>query len=149
MPNTNQPLALYRQNELYDEREFQVGQVYYIRDDLVVIPDADRIVPGRVIHEGRMVVIAHNSQYNTDPIWPLIHIAPIGHRTDLMRALDIEVKKSACSWLRFDSMIKLALVQPVLKVDLERMVGQLTRDKVAELVSMQEDLLLGSVEELE
>jgi len=143
--------APYRPMQLYDARDFTVGEVYYTKDELVIIPVIDRTTTTRNIHEGRRVVIAHNSYLNSDPTWPLVHIAPLSHRVDLMRETDIEVTTNPRdgNGVAVDSIIQLALVQPVLKVDLERMVGSLSREKTVEMLSLQEEMLLGRLEPLE
>ncbi|MEG6521159.1 type II toxin-antitoxin system PemK/MazF family toxin [Desulfotomaculum sp. 1211_IL3151] len=141
----------YRPLQLYDIREFQVGEVYYIKDELIGIPNIDRTTIDRNIHLGRRVVIAHNSQLNTNPTWPLVHIAPLSHRVDLMRETDIEVtiKPEDGNGVAVNSLIQLALVQPVLKVDLERRIGALSREKIAEMIALQEDMLLGQLDSLD
>lgn len=141
----------YRPMQLFDIREFEVGEVYYIKDELVSIPDADRTTMRRRAHEGRRVVIAHNNYLNADPTWPLIHIAPLSHRVDLLKETDIEVTDDPKDGdgVSENSIIRLALVQPVLKVDLERLVGKLSRDKITEMLALQEDMLIGSLEPLE
>jgi len=143
--------APYRLDQLYDAREFEVGEVYYIKDELIGIPNIDRTTVNREIHPGRRVVIAHNSYLNAVPTWPLIHVAPLSHRVDLMRETDIEVTTAPedGNAVAIDSVIQLALVQPVLKVDLERKVGQLSREKIAEMLDLQEQILLGTLEPLE
>lgn len=37
----------YRPMQLYDIRDYEVGDVYYIDDELIVIPSIDRTMPGR------------------------------------------------------------------------------------------------------
>ncbi|SFR18651.1 type II toxin-antitoxin system PemK/MazF family toxin [Desulfoscipio geothermicus] len=151
MSDKNEVTAPYRSLQLYDIREFEVGEAYYIKDELIRIPTIDRSTEERNYHPGRRVVIAHNSNLNADPTWPLVHVAPLSHRVDLMRETDIEVTTNPDDGdgVAVDSIIQLALVQPVLKVDLERKVGKLSREKIAEMLALQEDMLLGEVEPLE
>lgn len=143
-------VILYRPDQLGDTRQFEIGEVYYIKDVLLSIPDADRTTVGRKIHDGRMVAIIHNNYLNYDPTWPLIHIAPLSHRVDLMRETDIEILKSDCPWLKYESsMVRLALAQPVLKVDLEKKLGQINEEKIYEILALQQDMVLGKLEPLE
>jgi len=141
----------YKPMQLYDIRAFEVGQVYYIDDELISIPEADRTIHPRKTHHGRRVVIAHNNYLNTDPTWPLIHVAPLSHRVDLMRETDIEVTtdRKDGNAVTVNSIIMLSLVQPVLKVDLRECVGKLSRDKIVEMLSLQEEMLVGTLEPLE
>jgi len=143
--------APYRSMQLYDICEYEVGEVYYLKDELISIPQADRTEMGRDVHPGRRVVIAHNNFLNTDPTWPLIHIAPLSHRVDLMRETDIEIttKPQDGDGVAVDSILMLALTQPVLKVDIERRVGKLSIAKITEMLSLQEEMLLGTLEPLE
>lgn len=68
-----------------------------------------------------------------------------------MRETDIEVttNQDDGNGVAVNSLIQLALAQPVLKVDLERRVGALSREKIAEMISLQEDMLLGKLDSLD
>ena len=105
-------------DSLIDTRDFEFGQVWTIPDELVSIPDADR-VDDRVLHTARLVVIVSNNSGNTNPLNPILSVAPLSHRVDCKRAGDIELYAER-DYLRYDSIARLRLVQPILKADLIR-----------------------------
>lgn len=129
---------------LMDERTFVVGEVYYIVDELLNMPATDR-AGTRTLHEGRRVVIAHNCELNADPTWPLIYVAPLSSRVELASETDIVVRNTPedGDGVSCDSIVELALVQPVLKTDLERRTGALSKPRIAEIIALQEDMLTG------
>ncbi|MDI6706672.1 MAG: type II toxin-antitoxin system PemK/MazF family toxin [Bacillota bacterium] len=136
-------MKLYKNSsELIDERCFQIGEIYFIKDELVSIPDADRVENGRDIHEGRRVVIIHNHEQNNNKLCPIVTIAPFSHRIDLKRPHDLIVTlEDVEGGLKVDSLIRLSLMQPVLKIDMERCIGSLKDYKVEELIAMQIEML--------
>jgi mRNA interferase MazF len=77
-------------DNLLDTREFEFGQVLLVPDELVVIPDADR-VGDRNLHRSRSVLIISNNEANTDPLTPVISVAPLSHRVDCIRLGDLEL----------------------------------------------------------
>ena len=130
-------------NELIDERCFEIGQIYYIKDSLIDMPNTDRLINGgRKIHEGRMVVIAHNNDENHNKMFPVITVAPLSHRIDLKRPFDLPVNiNDVDGELKYDSLIMMYLIQPVCKVDLERCVGVLKEPKTEEMLAIQIEML--------
>lgn len=134
--------APYRPEQLYCITEFEVGEIWSIKDELISIPYADRSTAPREFHEWRTVVIAHNNILNSDPTWPIVMVAPLSHRTDLMRDYDLEVLPGR-DGVREHSIIRLSLVQPVLKVDLDRKFGRLSEEKLLEMLAIEREMLLG------
>ncbi|EGW39369.1 hypothetical protein DOT_2654 [Desulfosporosinus sp. OT] len=92
-------------DSLIDTRAFGFGEVWTIKDELVSIPDADRI-DDRVIHAYRSILIVSNDSGNTNPLTMTVNTAPLSHRVDLKRLGDIELRASKDN-LRYDSMAKL------------------------------------------
>lgn len=129
--------------ELIDERCFEIGEIYYINDSLINIPNIDRLKDGsRKIHEGRMVVIVHHNEQNYNKFCPVVAVAPLSSRIDLKRPFDLIVNKDDVDGnLKYDSIIQLQLIQPVLKVDLERCIGRLKEYKIEELIAMQLEMI--------
>ncbi len=144
-------VGTYRRSDLCDDRQFVVGEVYYIKDKLVSIPTIDRTDKPRKVRIGRRVVIACNNYLNTDPTWPLVYIAPLCSRIDLMAVTDILVTTAGedGNAVKKDCKIELGLVQPILKVDLERKVGSLSRSKIAEMLVLLQDMISGNLNPLE
>lgn len=129
--------------DLLDERCFEIGQIYYIKDALINIPNIDRLEDNsRKIHPGRMVVVVHNHEQNYNKFCPIIEIAPLSHRIDLKRPFDLILNRDDVNGsLKCDSIIQLQLIQPVCKADLERCIGRLKEYKIEELIAMQIDML--------
>ncbi|WP_338826257.1 hypothetical protein MTBGP_09500 [Moorella thermoacetica] len=122
--------------ELIDNREFQIGEIYLINDGHISIPQADRLKGGRKYHHLRPVVIIHNNEENINPLCPTVMIAPLSSRTDLKRPFDLPIFKDT-DGVEEDCLIQLNLSQPVLKVDLSDCLGQISMDKIKELIALQ------------
>lgn len=73
------------------------------------------------------MLIVSNDNGNTNPLILTVNTAPLSHRVDLKRRGDIELYSSRDN-LRYDSMAKLRLIQPLLKADLERCVTTISDD---------------------
>lgn len=120
---------LYRfKNDVIDDREFVFGDIWQIRDELIDIPNADRIINGRKYHFSRCVVIISNSEENFDKDSLPISVAPISSRTDCIRRYDVELTKDIDGVLE-DSIVMLDYIQPVLKKDLYKCVGNVSNEK--------------------
>ena len=133
-------------DSLIDTRIFEFGEVWTISDELVSIPDADR-TNDRAMHTYRSVLIVSNNSGNTNPLNPVVTIVPFSHRTDCMRPGDIELYANRDN-LKYDSLARLRLLQPVLKADLVRRIALISDDGKEEmLIGLEEFFGLG-VEEL-
>lgn len=132
-------------DSLIDIRPFGFGEVWTIKDELVSIPDADRI-DDRVFHAYRSMLIVSNDIGNTNPLTLTVNTAPLSHRVDLKRCGDIELHASRDN-LRYDSMAKLRLIQPLLKADLERRVTTISDDGKEDILTGLEELFGLIVEE--
>lgn len=95
------------------------GEVYLIRDDLIVLPEA-RIPESkaRMVHPQRPVLIVQTDVDNSEPLYPVVLIAPMSHRTDLQSERDCLLRAKQ-GGLDQDSLVHLGLVQPILKTDLQ------------------------------
>ena len=122
--------------ELIDDREFELGQIWLRKDELLTIPQADRIKNGRKMHEIRAVVITQNNEQNYNKMCPIITVAPLSHRIDLKRKYDVELS-SANDNVDCDCIVQIPLCQPVLKIDLEEMKGIISTEKMAEIIDAQ------------
>ncbi len=124
-------------NTFYDGRSFQFGTIWTIADELLSIPDADRD-GSRILHEARAVLIVANNQSNSDLLTPVITVAQLSHRTDVRRRGDVLLLRDR-DGVRVDSIVRLRLLQPVLKVDLKRHVGTISETAGGEvLVTIEE-----------
>lgn len=107
-------------------REIKRGEVYLVRDELIVLPE-ERIPsrPERAIHERRPVLILQTDLDNSNPLYPIILIAPMSHRIDLQGETDYKLSAGQ-GGLEQDCIVHLGLVQPILKTDLgEDAIGKL------------------------
>lgn len=85
-----EPLKKYgTKGYLYVSKPFIFGQVFWVNDILISIPDADRVAFERTIHDKRLVVVLGNNSQNTNRLCPIITIAPLSHRKDLKRKFDV------------------------------------------------------------
>jgi len=101
-------------------RKIQCGEVYLVADDLIVLPET-RLPskPEREIHENRPVLIPQTNLDNDDPLYLTILVAPLSRRVDLQDQRDFKLSAGQAV-LEHDSIVQLGLIQPVLKIDLQR-----------------------------
>lgn len=130
-------------DKLFTNDDFEFGEIYYIKDELITMPETDR----RAIRElkpGRMVVIVHDTSDNSDEECPFLTVAPISTKTELKLPNDILIEPNDVKendGVTKSSKICIYLQQPILKVDLERKVGILNQNKLDELLFAQLDLI--------
>jgi hypothetical protein len=118
-----------------DDREFNYGEIYLIKDDLINFPES--LFVGRTFHEVRPVVVTYHSVTNQNKrIWT-INVAPISTQVDFRRDTDLLIDPAEGNYINRTSLIRLGLSQPVLKVDLEGPVGSLTRSQKLQLAALQ------------
>jgi hypothetical protein len=135
MSNLKQPVVYSSNLDIIDDRIFEYGQIWKIRDGLIKIPDADRLNM-RDEHFCRCVIIIDNNEKNIDESFPIITVAPISHRVDCIREFDIELSKDD-DQVQEDSIVRLSLSQPVLKKDLfvcEGLISEDARDSILEAI---------------
>lgn len=122
----------------YDNRDFKQGEIYLIRDEEIHFPDEK--FTGRTKHNERPVVILTDHDINSDPTYPLILVAPLSHKLEWKREIDLEVGAPA-EQVQQSSLVRLGLIQPVCKVDLHGPVGRLSSEKVDEMVALLIEML--------
>lgn len=118
------------------DREFRQGQIYLVDDQTVVIPDT---VP-REYKNKRPVVILYNHELNANPLFPRVVAAPMSTRIDLKRITDLELEPS--DGVAFRCLLRLDLVQPFLKDQLEGPISSLREDAIDKMLALAA-LLLG------
>lgn len=124
-------------DSFYDYRTFEFGSIWTLPDDTISIPDADRD-GSRNYHQTRVVVVVSNNRTNTDPLTPVISIMPLSHRTDCLRYGDVLLSATNES-VRVDSVLRVRLLQPALKADLVRCVGQLSTEACEDILASIEE----------
>jgi len=116
-----------------DSRTFEQGAVYLASDSDVKIPDEK--LTGRTLHEIRPVVIVSNHPSNRNPLYPTVLAAPLSHDTSRKRDTDLEVTAAEDN-VDQDSLLRLGLIQPFLKVDLKGPVAQLSQQRVEQMLAL-------------
>lgn len=134
MPNVVQQYN--DRSQLIDDREFELGQIWTIKDELISIPQADRIDGARILHDKRSVVVVQNNEQNYNKMCPIITVAPLSSRIDLRRKYDILLTPEKDN-VKVPCLVQLSLAQPVLKVDLDEMKGIISEESMAEIIDAQ------------
>lgn len=124
-------------DSLLDTRKFSFGQVWTVPDELISIPDSDRI-GNRNLHDARAVIIVSNNKGNTNPLIPIVTVVPLSHRVDCKGPGDVELYSDRDN-LAYDSIARIRLIQPVLKADLVRLVTTISDDGKEEILVGIED----------
>lgn len=118
---------------IFVNREVEFGEVYLVNDHLISIPDADRVQGERIFHKKRRVVIVQNDRTNYTT-FPTVLIAPLTSRTDTKRRHDIELFPEEEEAISKPVLVRLKLIQPILRADLGDCLGVLSRSKQAEIM---------------
>ena len=118
-----------------DSRKFEFGSIWQVRDALINLPNIDRTMDERKYHFSRCAVIIDNSEENFNEDSLTILTAPISHRVDCKRKFDIDLYPDSDS-VKENSIIMVDYIQPILKVDLYKCVGNISNDKKYELFDM-------------
>jgi len=116
-----------------DKRSFEQGEIYLAKDPDVKIPDST--LTGRTFHNKRPVVIVFSCVVNKEPLYPVVVAAPLSHDVSRKRAIDLEITAEG-SGADSDSLLRLGLIQPFLKIDLEGPVGKLASQQVDQMVGL-------------
>lgn len=121
-----------------DTRAFEQGEVYIARDIEVKIPDEK--LTGRTNHDKRPVVILYNHSTNSNPLYPIVVAAPLSHKITRKRESDLEVFAEK-DGLEQDSLLRLGLAQPFLKIDLEGPVAKISDERIEQMLALLLHLL--------
>lgn len=110
-------------------KEFKSGQIWVLRDVEVLFPTR----PKETIEldKTRMVLIVQSEVHNLDPLYPCVLAAPI--TTDTQKSRLCVSLDAGNGNLRRDSLLKLGFIQPILKIDLQRKIGDVTEETLLEI----------------
>ena len=100
------------------------GGIYRLRDDLIKLPDTD-LAGKRTKHDFRTVVVLSNQSICDAISSSVVIIVPLSHVLEPRASTDLPVGKTEKNGLAQDSKLMFGYMQPVLKSDLEKQVGQL------------------------
>jgi mRNA-degrading endonuclease toxin of MazEF toxin-antitoxin module len=103
--------------------ELGPGYVCLLRDGVIRLPDGE---DNRDLHQYRTVVVLSNNFLCTSLYCPLVTVAPTSHKLNRRNATEIVVRQSLDNGLTYDSRIMLAHIQPVIKTDIDRKLGELS-----------------------
>ena len=99
------------------------GDIYWVDDDLISFPEERR--SGRTTpHPRRPVVVLSGIYPNSLPSYPFVLVAPLASERDPRRRWDPKCQPGQDN-IRSEGWIRLSLLQPVLKEDLQEKCGKL------------------------
>ncbi len=117
-------------------RNISRGEIYWVRDEIIVLPKNRLPKQKREFHERRPVLILQTDIDNQDISYVMVLVAPLSSRTDLKDDKDIQLHKGQSS-LDNDCLVQLGLIQPILKIDLaEKPIGKLDALTLAKIDSI-------------
>lgn len=109
-------------------KEIQQFDVWSVADEDIDFPE-ERLGKSRQKHDRRFVIVLQNNKDNKDPTIKIISIAPLSTKSKFQR-LDYLLKKKRHSFLRDDSFIRIAHIQPILKKDLKTKWGNINEPDI-------------------
>ena len=111
------------------------GSLWTVRDKLIVFPE-DRLPSAKkTSHEFRTIVVLSRLEDCEDPTRIYVLMAPLSSNTRIKAKTDYLIPKGNGN-LRDDSMVRLGLVQPILKTELEKEIGLLPESILEDLKAM-------------
>lgn len=119
----------------FDDRVFQYGEIYKVKDEHVVFPEEKYV--NRTKHPSRMVCVIHHCEANSDAQSWVINVAPISSQLGMKRDNDLEIAPQEGNYINRKSLIRLGCAQPLLKIDLEGPVGKLSDEQLMQLTALQ------------
>ncbi len=100
------------------------GGVYSLRDSVIDLPDSD-LAGNRTKHDFRTVVVLSNQNICNSIACPVITVVPLSHNLTPRAETDLIIGKGPENGLAYDSRLLFGYMQPILKSDLEKQIGQL------------------------
>jgi mRNA-degrading endonuclease toxin of MazEF toxin-antitoxin module len=100
------------------------GGVYILRDEKVSIPDGDE-AGNRKQHDFRVVILLSNQSVCNSIACPVVTIAPLSSKLIPRAETDLIIGRSTKNGLDCDSRIMFGYMQPILKDEFERQIGEL------------------------
>ena len=115
------------------EEDIYPGDVWLYRESLFLSDDK---LKGKVPEpKHRPVIIVQNLHHCQDPAYITVLVVPISHRIDLKSDASL-LLPVGCGGLDTESIAMADIMQPVLKRDLQRKIGQLPEDTFYELLTL-------------
>lgn len=129
--------------DVEDDREFQFGQIWKVRDKFVSLLPVDRVDVKRTVHPCRLIVITQNCDENSNKLFPIIKVAPLASETKYLQKYDVLLEKdrNAFGIDKDKCMVQMQLEQPMLKKDLYEQIGNISDEKKFELLAIEAELI--------
>ena len=129
-------------------RVFQPGEVWlYPSQDLFL--SADKLQARKSETKPRPVIIVENEAHCSDPGYITLLVVPTSHRVDLRNDSALFLPAGSGN-LEVNSLALVNIMQPVLKRDLGRRLGQLAESDLVKLLALiARTLAMGMVEDRE
>ena len=103
------------------------GAIYYVPDEIIQIPSERMPSSGeRNLHEGRPFLVVQGQSFCADLDSPTVLGMPLSSKVEYKRETDFLLLKSL-SGLKFDSVVIVGLLQPILKSDLQKKAGKIDK----------------------
>lgn len=118
-----------------DKRKFNYGEIFQIKDNLIRFPEDGYIK--RTKHENRLVVVCHHVKTNSDQRHWSVLIAPCSSQVDYQNPSDLKISPNEMNRIDRDTLIRLGMSQPVLKMDLVGPLGKLSDEESSLLSNLQ------------
>lgn len=100
------------------------GGVYLLRDSAILFPDSDK-AGTRTDHTFRVVVLLSNQNICNSVACPVVTIVPLSSRLTPRAETDQIIEHSDKNGLHYDSRILFGYMQPVMKDEFERQIGEI------------------------
>lgn len=113
------------------------GTIYIVPDEVIQLPEEN--LPGagpRNLHEGRPFLVLQSQELCNDANYHFVLGAPVSTKIQYKKETDFILLKQDSGGLKFDSVVLLSHIQPILKSDLGRQAGKvsnLTLEKIRAL----------------
>ena len=119
------PLPIPTAKPIIKKIKLVAGGVYLLRDKAVRIPDGDKKVGGRTAHEFRVVLLLSNQTICNSIACPVVSIVPLSSKLTPRAETDLIIGRTSKNGLDKDSQVMFGYIQPVMKDEFERHLGEL------------------------
>jgi PemK-like, MazF-like toxin of type II toxin-antitoxin system len=122
---TTEPTAPAVQNDPPKKKiRLVAGGVYLLRDSAIAIPDSDK-AGSRTTHDFRVAILLSNQTVCNSIACPVVTIVPLSSKLIPRAETDQIIGRSDKNGLDRDSRIMFGYLQPVMKDEFERQLGEI------------------------